>query len=407
VKDHNFWYHNEIFFNLTNPFAMSLDGGYIALRGFRYQFDKTILAIFSQSADVTVEQLQDLGYDDYLVQVKYHDTNYDAAQQKARKKAPILQLIGEYQKDRTKKYVLFIYLKGIEASKQTLDLTALDGILGTAAATIAVKDRESFCKKFELVYSVDFQQQYQEVINTIMGSFKVKRDVAEIYYTMISSHLLQLVVDYPAPNVHKRVTNQASLNHLIAKNQRVIFRSHYAQELGREKYCQWIKKTYFKSGLNREAYERLFIIEVGHDSTIQQLKDLLLHIKGRWSHNGRASIPDKERFAPYVFFRNVKDNDLAVLKQQLSAEGFKIKDGHDYKRADFDVHSLMEMPNYYNKIFFKIINDELALNEVIGVHSRTKELYQFYLTNPANLNYPALKQIQIEVENITEIINII
>jgi len=385
---------------------MNQDGGYIALRGFRYQFDKTILTIFSQSADVKLEQLQDLGYDDYLVQVKYHDTNYNAGQQKVRKKDPILQLIGEYQKDRTKKYVLFIYLKGVTALKQTLDVAALDDILGSAAAAIDRKDREGFCKQFELVYSVDFQQQYQEVIDAISGWFKVKREVAEIYYTMISSHLLQLVVDHPAPNIHNRVTNQALLNDLIAKNQRVIFRSQYAQELSRVKYCQWIKKTYFKSGMNREAYERFFIIEVDHTATIHELKTVLLHIKARWSHNSRGSIPDKERFAPYIFFRNVKDNDLIALKRQLSEEGFRIKDGHDYKGADFNVDSMMEMPNYHNKILFKIVNDESALNDVIIAPSRTKELYQFYLTNPTNLNYPALKHIQIEVENIAEIINI-
>lgn len=385
---------------------MNQDGGYIALRGFKYQFDKTILQIFSQAIDVSIEQLQDLGYDDYIVQVKYHDTDYTVSQQKAKKKEPILQLLGEHQKDPAKRYVLFIYLKGVAAAKYTLNLAALDDILGSAAAKFDREVRAGFCQRFELVHSVNFSQQYREVLSAIMSAFNVKIEVAEIYYMMISSHLLRIVVDHPAPNVHKRLTNRLLLKELISKSQQLIFRSQYAQQMGRDRYCEWMKRNFFKSGMNREAYERVFIIEANQVATIRELKSIVLYIKSRWSHNSRSTIPDKERFVPYIFFRNVTEESLVVMKRQLLQEGFKIKDGYDYKGADFNVHSIMEMPNFHNKLLFKIVNDESALKEVIASPSRTKELYEFYLTNPASLIYPTIKHIQIEVENIAEILNI-
>src|SRR5690554_355855 len=98
-----------------------MDGAYIALRGYKFQFDRTILEIFNNSTKtIEIEQLQDYGYDDYLVQVKYHNTNYTAPQQKQKIKKPLVQLFDQYLKNKTNKFILFIYLKGISRIKKTL-----------------------------------------------------------------------------------------------------------------------------------------------------------------------------------------------------------------------------------------------------------------------------------------------
>ena len=100
-----------------------MDGAYIALRGYKFQFDRTILEIFNNTTKtIEIEQLQDYGYDDYLVQVKYHNTDYTAAQQKQQIKKPLVQLFEQFLKNRKKKFILFIYLKGIPPSKKTLEI---------------------------------------------------------------------------------------------------------------------------------------------------------------------------------------------------------------------------------------------------------------------------------------------
>ena len=64
-----------------------MDGAYIALRGYKFQFDRSILEMFNNPAkEIEIEQLQDYGYDDYLVQVKYHNTDYTPSQQKQKVK---------------------------------------------------------------------------------------------------------------------------------------------------------------------------------------------------------------------------------------------------------------------------------------------------------------------------------
>jgi len=51
----------------------SEDGAYFAIKGFIYQFDKTILEVLNQTdenAYVKIEQEQDLEYTNFVVQVK-------------------------------------------------------------------------------------------------------------------------------------------------------------------------------------------------------------------------------------------------------------------------------------------------------------------------------------------------
>jgi hypothetical protein len=65
-----------------------MDGAYIALRGYKFQFDRTILEVFNNpTTQIEIEQLQDYGYDDYQVQVKYHNTDYTPAEQNKKLKS--------------------------------------------------------------------------------------------------------------------------------------------------------------------------------------------------------------------------------------------------------------------------------------------------------------------------------
>jgi hypothetical protein len=45
------------------------DGGYYAIKGFTFQFDKSLLVVLeNQESDVEIEQIQDIGVDNYYIQ---------------------------------------------------------------------------------------------------------------------------------------------------------------------------------------------------------------------------------------------------------------------------------------------------------------------------------------------------
>lgn len=170
-----------------------MDGAYISLRGYKFQFDKTILEIFDNSTKtIEIEQLQDYGFDDYLVQVKYHNTIYTASQQKQKIKKPLILLIEQFLKNRTKKFILFIYLKGTSPSKNILSISELDSILGKTTK-FSLADKTDFVKCFTLIYADDFENQYKEVIHKIKSAYSKTDEEAEIYYSIISSNLLEII----------------------------------------------------------------------------------------------------------------------------------------------------------------------------------------------------------------------
>lgn len=85
------------------------DGGYYAIKGFLYQFDITLLEILNNPGTrVQFEQIQDINYDNYVIQVKHKETQ-DYSDSKIRK--PIMQLIDIFNQDNSKKLNLYCHFK--------------------------------------------------------------------------------------------------------------------------------------------------------------------------------------------------------------------------------------------------------------------------------------------------------
>jgi hypothetical protein len=383
-----------------------MDGAYIALRGYKFQFDRTILEIFNKSTKmIEIEQLQDYGYDDYLVQVKYHNTNYTAPQQKQKIKKPLVQLFDQYLKNKTKKFILFIYLKGITPTKKTLTVTDLDAILGKIKR-FSVIEKVDFISRFTLIYADDFENQYKEVIQKIKVAYSKTNEEAEIYYSIISSHLLEIVTNNPPSVNSKRETSKNEIDKIISNGKKLIFKSAYIEIVAKEKQLKQLNKLFFKTSLNTEPQERIFIIEVTSTVEIKLLKELVLLVKTKWSKNKTKTIPDTDRFVPLIYFKGIKESDLVMLKTDLQKDGYMINDGYDFMNADFNINSLNIRPTFTNKLFFKFINKQQNLEELLKNLVKTGEVYQFFINSPASILFTG-KHIEIQIKEIEDIKNII
>jgi len=384
-----------------------MDGAYIALRGYKYQFDKTILEIFANpTSNIIVEQIQDYGYDDYEVQVKYHNTDYDAAAQKAKTKKPILQLIDNYISNPKKKYVLYIYLKGIPPSKKIFktvaDLQVIIGKKSKYTASILT----GFIKAFTVIYADDFEHNYSELIGKIKLNYSKTEEEAEIYYSIISGYVLDLVSNNPPSKSANRVTSKTEIDKLIRTGKKIIFRSSYLEEMGKEKYHKNLRKLYFKIGLNVEPLERIFIIEIPQNPNLSLIKELILLIKSKWSKNKIKATPDTDRFCPYIFLNGISNTDLKTIKTHLQQDAYVIKDGYDFLNANFNLASILERPNFVNKIQFKFINSDYELKELLSGQTRTKEVFQFYFSAPVS-GVIETTEINIEIKELNDIKDII
>ena len=383
-----------------------MDGAYIALRGYKFQFDRTILEIFNNSTKtIEIEQLQDYGFDDYLVQVKYHNTDYTPAQQKQKIKKPLVQLFEQYLKNKTKNFILFIYLKGISPTKKTLSVAELDAILGKIKKFTAT-DKADFIRRFTLIYAEDFENQYKTVIQKIKAAYSKTEEEAEIYYSVISSHLLEIVTNNPPSVNSKRKTSKSEIDTIISNGKKLIFKSSYIEIVAKEKQLKQLNKLFFKTSLNTEPHERIFIIEVTPTVEIKILKELVLLLKTKWSKNKTRTIPDTDRFVPLVYFKGIQESVLVDLKTDLQKDGYVINDGYDFMNANFNVNSLNIRPTFTNKLFFKFINKQQDLEELLKNLDRTGEVYQFFINSPVPILFTG-KHIEIEIKEIEDIKSII
>lgn len=383
-----------------------MDGAYIALRGYKFQFDRTILEIFNNSTKtIEIEQLQDYGYDNYLVQVKYHNTNYTTAQQKQKIKKPLVQLFEQYLKNKTNRFILFIYLKGISPSKKNLTVIELEAILGRIKKFTSA-DKADFVTRFTIIYAEDFENQYKDVIQKIKAAYSKTDEEAEIYYSVISSYLLDIVTNNPPALNSKRKTSKSEIDKVILNGKKLIFKSAYVEMVAKEKQLKNLNKLFFKTSLNTEPHERIFIIEVKPTVEVKLLKEIVLLLKAKWSKNKTQTIPDTDRFVPFVYFNGIQESDLVKLKSDLQKDGYVINDGYDFLNAPFNVSSINVRPTYTNRLFFKFINKQQDLEKLLNNLIRTGEVYQFFVDKPTPILFTG-KHIKIEVKELEDIKNII
>lgn len=383
-----------------------MDGAYIALKGYKYQFDRTILEIFNNpTKKIEIEQLQDYGYDDYLVQVKYHNTDYTASQRKQKIKKPLVQLFEQYLKNKNKYFILFIYLKGVSPSSKNLSIKELDSILGRIKRFTAT-EKADFITRFTLTYAEDFESQYKNIIHNIRTEYSKTDEESEIYYSVISSHILEIVTTNPPSTNFKRTTSKKEIDEVISSSKKIIFKSAYTEIVSREKQLKQLNKLFFKTSLNTEPNERVFIIEVGTKVDVNLLKEIVLLLKSKWSKNKTKTIPNPDRFVPYVFFNGISDTDLVKVKSDLQKDGYIIKDGYDFMNSNFNVESLKVRPTFDNKLFFKFINKQFDLEQLLNNLDRSGEVYQFFIQTPTSVAFTG-KTIEIEIKEINEIKEIV
>ncbi|HHV18087.1 MAG TPA: hypothetical protein GXZ27_04435 [Thermoanaerobacterales bacterium] len=379
------------------------DGGYYALKGFAYQFDKSILTILENPTEsICIEQEQDINYQDYYVQVKYYETDYIPSQRKQKIKSVVVKMLNEFQEDPAKTFCLYVFFKNEIPRKSSLTPSDLDNLLGKNKIDFTTEIKNNFTKTFIIVFAVDFLTQFKLVINKVMALYSVPEPIACIYHSIFINHILSKVVQNAGENRGNRFCSKYELDTIVHQTKKVIFYACYSEHLGKTRYHRMLRKTYFTS-LNIEPYARIFIIEVPSNVNKIELKEIILFLKRKWSKNTKRTT---HAYAPYIFLRNCDYLLLCTIKSELLNEGYVFRDGHDFQGAPFNTRTLIEQPNPENKICLKFINCDSYMPIILSSITRTKEIYEFYSTVPLEMDFD-LKYIKIHVDNISEITSIV
>jgi hypothetical protein len=210
--------------------------------------------------------------------------------------------------------------------------------------------------------------------------------------------------------IYNPVTDELVLKNeidkIIADGKKLIFKSAYIEIVSKEKQLKNLNKLFFKTALNTEPHDRIFIIEVEHKTEIKLLKEIVLLLKTKWSKNRTKTIPNNDRFVPLIYFNGIKEDYLVRLKTDLQKDGYVISDGYDFMNANFNINSINTRPTFENKLFFKFINTQKDLEDFLKNLKRTGEVYQFFMNRAAPILFEG-RHIEIEVKEIEDIKNII
>jgi hypothetical protein len=373
------------------------DGGYYAIKGFEFQIDKTILELFKadDTTPVCLEQIQDINTNDFVMQVKYKETQKYTP---VKIKEPVIQLIDEYQKFPTKKYYLYCYFNDAKEEQKTLTDTELDRILGNKKNDFTEDLKEGFVTKFELHFSEEFQQQFEQAVEAIKRIASCSNfDEALVYYGSIANHLRRIVANNL--DIKNRTCTKSEILAIITGNRKTVFDSAYRIYKGKQQYISEIKRRYF-TYRNIDNWGRFFIIELSGSEDVSAIKTTVHNIKKKFY---KKLVRKIKSGAPYIYLINISKENLKRLKTELIVENNIIKDGYDFMDADFHTKSLKVKSTIENEISIKFINNEDNLKAMLCCNlGCAKKIYQFYHTTPIELSFD-IDTVNVEITELSEI----
>lgn len=383
-----------------------MDGGYYAIKGFCFQYDRTIFNILSNTNlddVVEIEQKEDISDKRTIYQIKYKEAS-DYSPSTIKK--PVCQLIDIFKTD--KRYiVLYAYFKDKGKEVKKLSIEELNEIIGNCK--IKTKQyvfdetlKQEFIGKFTLEFSENYINQFNNVISKIKEAFSCDEDNALILYPQIYKYIEGKVIHNNPENVDKRTCTKRELIKHIKENKEIMFLSAYNEFIGKERYLSLIKKKYFVES-NISPIERIFIIEVETDMTVDELKDITLSLRNRFYKPYKRMIKSP---APYILFRGVDSKKLIELKSELAEEGINFRDGYGFYGSEFSVKNITEKCTTHNKISVKFVNDEALLEVVVDSMGTTKKMFHFSNKESEAIE-SKLNHVKINVESATDIIQIL
>ena len=410
------------------------------IKGYFYQFDKSILEILEQSDEtniVTIEGVEDIDIekDDEIqfFQCKYYEkTDFN----NSIIKEPIQLMFRHYLKNRTEArdknfiYRLYgFYKKGHEKLLQLTQETLKTYFLefdnyevidesGNSNYEIRNKsgkvifnevvqedDIEDFNNRLFVDIEADsYENQNKKIkskIQNYLGNHSIE-DVELIYF-----NALKIIKDLACEDaIEKRQISQKEFWDRI-KTKNYYFEKWMSELLEWEHYKKIIHKKYFPRVSNLSPAHRFFILDCQGES-VNNVKNVISEISRKYSRL-------IHQFSPYVYLYNTLNVDFVTeLKEKLYEDGCFFKDGFPFKNSKFRFQEMLIKPDKFNGISVRILEHPINLSivlqklvEVERVDQLPINLYIFNKSNQLNLEIGNLDNRDYSKINIRQIIDIL
>ncbi|AIB42985.1 hypothetical protein PSH89_17935 [Pseudomonas sp. FP1911] len=248
----------------------------------------------------------------------------------------------------------------------------------------------------------EFDQQFREVVRALQVALGGSLFAAEYFFY---NNALAVIRDLSikASPADRAITKKQFLARINTSS--ILFNEWFVERKGKKAHLAALRKEYFTE-LNVPPYERFFMVEVDSDSYERgDLKDLFHDLSRKWA---KLSAREPSPFCPYIYVHGVTDSELLELKRELSNEGFKLVDGHDFQGADFSHQSITQTATHGNGIRIKVLNTLSNVEKTVDAVTKTRRIYQFHLGSCYfQYDKPAIRHIKIQVERLSDVKSII
>lgn len=394
------------------------------IKGYFYQFDYSIFQILnlqSENDTITIEGIEDVDLETAneatAIQCKYYsktEYNHSVIAEPIRHMLDHFAEVKKGIKPKINYKIRGCYKSGQD--KLILPLTVKDlkdnfliyrkkNTEHERHSELRLGDVElsEFIKCLEIdVNAKDFDMQFDDLIQSIVRTFKCSEFSAEYFYY---NNALRIVKDLSIqPNINCRTISKRDFFNLI-NIKKILFNEWFVSIKGEKQHFQNLRKEYF-SVLNISSFERFFLLQIDSITySRSELKHLLFLISRKWS---KLSAKEPKPFCPYIYIHGINTDELIELKTELINEDFLFWDGFDFEGAKFNPKSIVRRADSNNKIKLKIINSIDFMSLIVPEISYTKEIYQFFLEDSFfSCTNSAIKHVQIQVSALSKIKNII
>ena len=410
------------------------------IKGYFYQFDKSILEILEQSNEtdmVTIEGIEDIDIENSdernFIQCKYYEkTDFD----NSIIRKPIQLMFRHYLENRTDPkdknftYRLYgYYNKGheklLELTTENLKTYFLDfskfGVIDESGnsnyqiknkkgevifeETVEDDDIEDFKNHLFIDIKADsYENQIEKIKSKIQNDLS---DYSEEDIELIYFNALKIIKDLACEhNIEKRQISKKEFWDRI-KTKNYYFERWMSELLEWKNYKKNIHKKYFPRVSNLSPAHRFFILDCQGES-VNNVKNVISEISRKYSRL-------IHQFSPYVYLYNTLNVDFVTeLKEKLYEDGCFFKDGFPFKNSKFRFQEMLIKPDKFNRISVRILEHPINLSivlqklvEVERVDQLPINLYIFNKSNQLNLEIGNLDNRDYSKINIRQIIDIL
>jgi len=349
------------------------DGGYYAIKGFLYQFDKTLIEVFTNpKVTVAFENQEDIKYENFVIQVKHKETQ-PYSHSKVRK--PIEGLMELFSRDNGKRFCLYCHFCDRQPGEWHLTLSELDSVLGEQAKAQYPKSlRDQFCNSFVIKFSDDYETQFTQTLALIRASFNFREGEAILYHSIFQSKLLKLSLK---PKADRQVCVR-DLKGFLDDAEVTVSQRAYFKYLDAVKYSKLIKATYFTfKEPNLENFERLFALHCDAEVGDVELSKIATRVARKFFKKGKSP-------QPYIAFLGLGEDRFKELKRVLYDQGTSFFDGTHFDGDRFRLDELaakrLDDDTFQVKILSEAVISDLAQKV------KLREVFQFFIEAPTEIN---------------------